>query len=120
MSIRFTTAICVFMLGISSADAHAMLDHSTPAVGSTVQKAPRQISLWFTEGVEPAFSGVTVRNGAGQTVSTGKAHLAPGGKTALQVPVGQLPPGIYKVEWHVLSVDTHKTQGAYSFTVGGH
>lgn len=107
-------------VGMSTASAHAFLDHAQPAVGSTVKQAPRQLSLWFTEGVEPAFSGVTVRSATGQTVSAGKAHRASGNKAELQVPVKHLPPGTYKVEWHVMSVDTHKTQGDYSFTVGSH
>jgi len=29
-----------------------------------------------------------------------------------------LPPGIYTVIWHVTSIDTHKTEGRYQFTVG--
>jgi methionine-rich copper-binding protein CopC len=37
----------------------------------------------------------------------------------LQIPLKPLPPGTYKVNWHVLSVDIHKTQGSYSFSVGG-
>jgi methionine-rich copper-binding protein CopC len=36
----------------------------------------------------------------------------------LQISLKALPPGTYKVRWHVLSVDTHKTEGSYSFTVG--
>jgi methionine-rich copper-binding protein CopC len=28
-----------------------------------------------------------------------------------------LKPGSYTVTWHVLSVDTHRTEGSYSFTV---
>ena len=31
-----------------------------------------------------------------------------------------LAPGSYKVRWHALSVDTHTTEGAFTFTVGGH
>jgi methionine-rich copper-binding protein CopC len=102
---RFLIAICALMLGIASADAHAMLDHASPAVGSTVAHAPASLSLFFTEPLEAAFSGVSVRNAAGQRVEAGRAHLAP---------------GTYKVEWHVLSVDTHKSQGSFSFTVGAH
>jgi methionine-rich copper-binding protein CopC len=30
-----------------------------------------------------------------------------------------LPSGTYKASWHVLSVDTHTTEGDFSFTVGG-
>jgi methionine-rich copper-binding protein CopC len=29
-----------------------------------------------------------------------------------------LPPGTYQVHWRVLSVDTHKTEGNFSFSVG--
>jgi methionine-rich copper-binding protein CopC len=29
-----------------------------------------------------------------------------------------LSPGTYRVHWHVLSVDTHKTEGSFSFRVG--
>jgi hypothetical protein len=78
------------------------------------------LSLWFTEAVEPAFSGVTVTNAAGQIVSAGKASRASGNRAELQVPVKALSPSTYEVKWHVISVDTHKTQGAYNFTVGTH
>jgi copper resistance protein C len=32
--------------------------------------------------------------------------------------VKPLAPGVYQVQWHVISVDTHRTQGNFSFTVG--
>jgi methionine-rich copper-binding protein CopC len=36
----------------------------------------------------------------------------------MRVSVKTLPPGTYHVSWRVLSVDTHTTEGAFSFTVG--
>jgi methionine-rich copper-binding protein CopC len=33
-------------------------------------------------------------------------------------PDAPLTAGAYKVEWHVVSVDTHKSEGAYAFKVG--
>ncbi len=36
----------------------------------------------------------------------------------MHLSVGILAPGNYTVKWHVTSVDTHKTQGSFSFTVG--
>jgi len=36
----------------------------------------------------------------------------------MRLSVGGLAPGSYSVTWHVLSVDTHKTQGSFSFNVG--
>src|SRR6266536_5050812 len=48
--------------------AHAFLDRAEPRVGSSVSSAPRQISLWFTQNLEPAFSGAEVRDSAGARV----------------------------------------------------
>jgi len=30
----------------------------------------------------------------------------------------QLKPGRYRVRWHVVSVDTHRTEGSFEFSVG--
>ena len=96
--------------------AHAMLDHASPLVGSIVASAPKEVVLWFTEKLEPAFSTIEVRNVQGVAVQSGKAQVS--GGTQLRVPLKALPPGTYMVNWRVLSVDTHRTQGNFTFTVG--
>ena len=98
--------------------AHAHLDHASPAVGSTVTQAPTDVAIWFTEALEPKFSGIDVRDAEGSSVAGGEAALDPGNTAELRVPLKPLPPGTYKVIWHVMSVDTHRTQGDFSFTVG--
>jgi methionine-rich copper-binding protein CopC len=95
-----------------------MLDHADPAVGSTVALAPKAVTLTFTEALEPAFSSIEVRNAQGATVQTGKATVVPGSRAQLRVALKRLSSGTYKVIWHVLSVDTHRTQGDFEFTVG--
>ena len=97
--------------------AHAMLDHASPRVGSTVNSAPKEIVLWFTQKLEPAFSTIEVRNDQGAAVQAGKATVI-GDRTQLRVALEALPPGIYKVIWQVLSVDTHRTRGDFTFRVG--
>ena len=99
------------------AQAHAMLDHASPRVGSSVNPAPKEVVLWFTQKLEPAFSTIEVRNAQGATVQDGKAAVI-GDGTQLRVRLRALPPGTYKVKWRVLSVDTHTTQGDFSFNVG--
>lgn len=101
------------------ASAHAFLDHASPAVGSSVPAAPAAVTLWFTQDLEPAFSSVTVTNPAGQRVDLGSARVPPGQPAELQVGLKPLPPGTYTVNWHVISVDTHPTEGSFTFTVGG-
>jgi methionine-rich copper-binding protein CopC len=96
------------------ADAHAMLSTASPPVGGSVG-AVRQVTLSFTEGLEPSFSSVQVTDSKGARVDTGKAQVR--GNT-MSVGLKALSPGTYQVHWHVLSVDTHKTQGSFSFRVG--
>jgi hypothetical protein len=101
------------------AAAHAFLDHAVPAVGSTVRTAPGELRLFYTEGVEPLFCKVVVTRGTagGATVATAPAKLAPGNPAELVVTLPALAPGRYHVSWHVVAVDTHHTQGDFSFTV---
>jgi copper resistance protein C len=109
-------SLLVLPLSGSPAGAHAFLDHASPLVGSTVQTAPREVSLFFTQKLEPAFSSVEVNDASGARVDSGKAQVS--GST-MSVGLKALGPGTYKVHWHVLSVDTHKTEGNFSFHVGG-
>ena len=77
---------------------------------------PSRIVINFTEGVEPIFSSIALQDSAGRAVKVGSPHLV-GGDMHLAVDVQPLPPGTYTVIWHATSVDTHKTEGKYSFTV---
>jgi methionine-rich copper-binding protein CopC len=110
----FATASC---LTATAAAAHAFLDHAVPAVGSTVHQAPAQVRLWFTQELEPAFSTVEVVDAADKRVDTGDKHLDPKDASVLEVSLPPLHPGKYRVKWHALSVDTHVTEGDFTFTV---
>ena len=103
------------LLGTSEALAHAMLDHAEPRVGNKVATAPREVTLWFTQKLEPAFSSITVTDPAGQRVDTGKARVS-GNQMSVALRAGGN--GTYHVTWHVLSVDTHTTEGNFTFQVG--
>lgn len=102
--------------GTGVANAHAFLDHASPAVGSTLQKAPREVALSFTLNIDAASSDIQVTDAGGARVEQGKAQVS--GST-MRVGLKALKPGSYRVRWHVLSVDGHKTEGSFSFTVGG-
>jgi copper resistance protein C len=117
MDMRNTTiiAFCLALLcGPGAAEAHAFLDHANPAVGSTVAGSPGAVTLYFTESLEPRFSGGEVHNATGARVD----HGASVSGKVMRLSVGALPAGSYSVSWHALSVDTHKTQGSFSFSVG--
>jgi copper resistance protein C len=102
------------LLFSAAAQAHAFLDHASPGVGSTVASSPGQVTLYFTQRLEPKFSGAEVRNASGARVDKGKSISG----NVMRISVGAVPAGPYIVTWHVLSVDTHTTQGSFSFHVG--
>jgi hypothetical protein len=102
-------------LGAPAARAHAFLDHASPLVGSTVPTAPHEVTLTFTQNLEPAFSSVQVTDANGGRVDQGKASIS--GNT-MRIGLKGLSAGEYKVHWHALSVDTHTTEGSFSFHVG--
>ena len=105
----------LLLLVTGEASAHAFLDHAEPRVGNTVATAPREVTLWFTQKLEPAFSSITVTNSAGQRVDTGKTRVS-GNQMSVSLRSGGA--GTYRVNWRVLSVDTHRTDGNFTFRVG--
>ena len=111
------TILACMLAAASPASAHAFLEGALPRVGSTVPTPPAEVQLTFTQGIEPDFSRLQVQDSFGASVAAGTAHTA-GDATRFAVPVKKLAPGKYTVIWHVTSVDTHKTQGKFSFTVG--
>lgn len=99
------------------AQAHAFLDHADPRVGSAVHAAPAELRLWFTQEIEPAFSSAQVYDAAGRRVDKGDPQVDSSDHTLLHVSLPALAPGSYKVTWRVVSVDTHVTQGDFTFQV---
>ena len=105
----------LLLLLTSAADAHAMLERAEPRVGNKVASPPREVTLWFTQKLETAFSTITVTNAAGERVDTGKTRVS-GSQMSVAIRAGGA--GTYRVNWQVLSVDTHRTEGSFTFQVG--
>ncbi len=95
--------------------AHAHLSSAAPAENTTVA-APGQVSLGFTEALERSFSTIEVQDSAGRRVDEG-AYRTEADPARLTVGLPKLPGGVYKVIWHATSVDTHRTEGSFTFTV---
>jgi hypothetical protein len=117
--LTMTTALFLSLAAMAMAScgarAHAFLDHASPLVGSTVPTAPHELSLSFTQSLEPSFSTVEVTGPGGDRIDQGKPQIS--GNT-MRVGLKASGPGTYHVHWHALSVDTHTTQGSFSFHVG--
>jgi hypothetical protein len=93
-----------------------VLKQAGPAPGSTVTTSPKAIRIQFNEAVELAFTGIELKNAAGEMQKVGSAALNPKDKAQLIVPVnGELASGKYTVSWHAVGDDTHKTEGSFNF-----
>ena len=101
----------------TDAAAHAMLRKAVPAVGSTITSAPPELTLEFSEALEPHFTTVAVLDANGAAVDAGDKHLSDGNPKRLIIGLKPLPAGTYKVLWQATSVDTHKSAGSFEFTV---
>ncbi len=107
--------LAVVLAGLAvPAMAHAFLEKASPAAGENLHAAPAKIALHFSETLEPAFSGITVTDAAGADMRAGPPSVSGG---EMDLPLRPLPPGRYRVTWHAVSVDTHRTAGKYNFLV---
>ena len=113
MKIRIALGALFALALAQPAFAHAFLQHASPGAGQTLA-APKEISLTFSEKLEPGLSGASVMDAAGHDISGLSATVK---DAAITVALPSLKPGLYHVTWHAVSVDSHRTEGGYTFTV---
>ncbi len=109
---NFVAMACAASLWATGAFAHATLERASPPVGGSVTGSPGEVRLWFTEAIEPRFSGAEVTGPSGRV---GERASVSGKELVIAVP--HLAPGTYRVNWHVISVDAHKEEGSFTFEV---
>jgi methionine-rich copper-binding protein CopC len=114
----FAVGAVMILSSVTAALAHAHLVRATPTVGGTVHEAPAEVLLRFNEKLESAFSSLVVRDSAGKQVDKADAQVDKSDRLLMRVSLPPLTPGIYKVEWRVMSADTHKVNGNFTFVVG--
>src|SRR5262249_31668221 len=110
--------IAAILAGAAAAYAHAHLDRASPAAGATLAAAPTEVTLHFTQQLEPKFSTIVVRDSPRRQVDKGDSPVNKKDAAVLKVSLQPLGSGVYKVEWRVTSVDTHSSKGEYNFRVG--
>jgi len=114
---RILSFFLLLLLPAVRVSAHAFLEHSDPPVGGKVHSAPAAVRIWFTEEVEPVFSSIQVFDATGKQVDKKDTHRDPSNRLLLQISLPHLGPGTYKVLWRVVSVDTHRTNGDFTFQI---
>ena len=119
---RRTLVIAVAAAGAlvlpAAAFAHAALLKTVPQASVTLSHAPSQVSLTYSEAVEPRFAIVSITDAAAHQESSGPPRRSAADPDTLIVPLKHVPEGWYLVYWRVISVDGHPVRGAFTFAVG--
>ena len=109
--------LLIFVAGLARLEAHAFLERADPGVGSTIQTSPSEVRIRFTENIEPAVSSIQVFDTSGKEVDKRDLHLDRSDHALLHISLGPLGVGTYRVTWRVVSVDTHVTNGNFTFRI---
>jgi copper resistance protein C len=97
--------------------AHAQHGTAMPAARSTVAVPPSGIRLSFSDGVEVRFSSKTLMDDR-STIATEPPIVDPGNQKISVIKLKKLlNRGSYRVNWRIVSVDSHRTSGSFCFVV---
>ena len=89
-----------------------------PAAGQNLSEPPSQVTIKYDAPIEKLFAQLSVIDAGGQNLAQGTPVVSDDGYT-LVVKVPRLKPGNYIVKCRVVGIDTHHTEGSYTFTVAG-
>ena len=114
------TAAMVFLLSVLMAptgSAHADLQVSTPEDGESLEVAPEEIRLTFSEELFEELVEISILDAAGDLYSTiGVEQTPPPGTDVIFPWPPQAPPGEYSIAYRVVSADGHPVTGTVSFS----
>lgn len=120
---KFLVVAAATVLTAAPALAHPKLVSATPGSNATVAPTAK-VQLTFSEKLLPKFSGaeVTMTGMPGMATHppmkvTATVAVAADGKTMVIAFAKPLAKGTYRLDWHVVSSDTHRVKGGYAFKV---
>lgn len=96
---------------------HNHLVKSTPGAGETLTASPAEITLWFNERPEIAFTSVTILRADSTKIATIKAVATPDSLSVAAPITTPLPAGSYLITWRTASKDGHAIRGTYGFSI---
>jgi copper transport protein len=118
MRARVAAVVLLALASPASAQAHAFLESSTPATGTSLASAPHVVSLRFTEPVSAGLAHVQLVDGRGRL--QGGVRVSEGRTPSeLRLSLPQLATGAYRIAYSTVSQDDlHITRGAIVFGAG--
>ncbi len=96
--------------------AHAELRRSDPEAGAVLDRAPIEVSAWFSSQLSTG-SKIGVFDAQFQAVDKGETFIDASDATRMRAELVALSPGRYTVNWKAVAIDGHISNGSYDFTV---
>ena len=115
-ALRALTLGAAALVVTSTAFAHAHLASSAPAANAEVV-APTEVTIHFTEPLEPAFSKITLTEASGKAGATTASEVDGQDARTMRLPLPQLNAGRYAVHWIAVATDGHRTHGDFAFNI---
>lgn len=118
--LTFLVAVIALLAGLihtSQVYAHATLVKSDPSRRATLAVAPKHLQLWFNEEIEGSYASITVLDANRNSVTEATPEIVPEDLKSVTLPLPELKPGRYTVEYRVLSVDGHVVESVFGFMV---
>jgi methionine-rich copper-binding protein CopC len=112
----YAAGIAIAMSNASVASAHSFPESETPSAGQKIGSSPSEVTINFDAPIEKLFAKLEVTGGDGKNEAAGSPQISDDGRH-MSVKVGSLKPGDYTVKWAVVGIDTHHTEGSYTFSI---
>ena len=114
--ISAASVVATTMSNAILASAHSFPESETPSAGQKVSSPPAEVTINFDAPIEKLFAKLEVTGADGKNEAAGAPQISDDGRR-MSVKVASLKPGDYTVKWAVVGIDTHHTEGSYTFSI---
>jgi copper transport protein len=117
--IYIITISIIFFSFPTLSSAHAYIIKSFPVDNQNLHQPPQNVSIEFSEEIQPSFHFMQVIDQNGKRVDQGNEHIESNNPKILKTNVKpNLPVGIYTIKWKIVSADGHPVDGVIPFQIG--
>ncbi|BDH63592.1 copper resistance protein CopC [Ureibacillus massiliensis] len=114
LSLSLIAIILFSITQFSTANAHSVLENSTPGDGEQLSETINRIELSFNTRIENG-STLTLVNDTGDVINPSSHEI--NDNMLVATFEDSLEPGSYQVNWKVVGADGHLIENQYSFTI---
>jgi methionine-rich copper-binding protein CopC len=112
--------VVLLAVAVASLSAHLKVERTSPAADTTIETAPTQVQVWFSQSPTLPVSGLSLEGPQGVVelgkVAAGQKDGKPDRSLVASI-TGPLVPGRYTATWKTSGSDGHIQTGTFEFTL---